>query len=248
MEKKFKNCTKYYTHFNGGRPFIVYIKKDVCIYSNSEYDDSDKNSIQYESIVPEEIFIGTSPKIKMTEFSKGYGKKFDGNSILLNIKNYKYLFVGEKIIEFTTKKDKIIDFISPVGNNDVPYPCALGEKYIYCFCYPHGYFLKKDLDIKHNNFADIDIDDLFDTLNMYAPFANSFANLFANSFNKSSNSKMSDINMTIKEFKKIMELSVDDIPVLILKNLCRIFKVTRSGTKSDMITRLEKVANLKFNK
>ena len=192
------------------------------------------------SYKPEETFVGISPKIKMTEFSGGFGKKFNGNSILLSLGKNKYVFIGQKIIEFTTKKDKIIDFVSPVGNNDVPYPFAIGEKYVYSFSYPNGYFLKKDLDFNFDNFKNSNIDNLFDKLFMYGPFAKPLKN--------KSLDKSSDINMTIKEFKKIMELHVDDISFSTLKNICGVFRVAKSGTKSELIYRLEKLRGLKFKK
>ena len=63
-------------------------------------------------------------------FSKGYGKKFDGNTILLHIDSNKYVYIGDNIFEF--KIDDIInEYYSPVGNNDVPYPIALGSNNIY---------------------------------------------------------------------------------------------------------------------
>ena len=36
----------------------------------------------------------------MTNFSGGYGPKFDGNSILLQIDSNKYVFVGHNLYEF----------------------------------------------------------------------------------------------------------------------------------------------------
>jgi len=113
----------YETHFNGGRPFLVNIKSDnsVDIINNVAKD-------KVLSYKPQEIFIGKSPKNKMTEFSGGFGDKFDGNSILLELKQladnkYDYRFIGSSIISFEAPKIKT--FISPVGNNDVPYPYAI---------------------------------------------------------------------------------------------------------------------------
>ena len=45
---------------------------------------------------------------------------------------YKYLYIGSEIYSFNTiEDDVIIDYFSDIGNNDVPYPYAIGEKYIY---------------------------------------------------------------------------------------------------------------------
>ena len=41
--------------------------------------------IWVDKLKPKKVFIGKSVKNEMTKFSGGYGKYFDGNSILLNI-------------------------------------------------------------------------------------------------------------------------------------------------------------------
>ena len=142
----------YLIHDNGGRPFQVIISgKRVYVYrvakklSDEEFDKwmDGKKSINfskqlkyYSELITEfknvkKIFIGKSVKNEMTKFSGGYGKSFDGNSILLNLSKNKYVYIGESIYSFETKNDKILEYHSPVGNNDVPYPVAVGEKYVY---------------------------------------------------------------------------------------------------------------------
>jgi len=56
-------------------------------------------------------------------------KSLRGNSILLKVKN-KYVYIGEEIYEFKIN-DEIIEYYSPIGNNDVPYPVAFGKENIY---------------------------------------------------------------------------------------------------------------------
>lgn len=75
-------------------------------------------------------FIGESPLNAITRFSGGDGEEFDGNSMLFEIAPQTYIFVGSVIIEFHTE-DEIVSFVSPVGNNDVPYPLAVGTKNTY---------------------------------------------------------------------------------------------------------------------
>ena len=60
----------------------------------------------------------------MTRFSEGYGGEFDGNTILLNIGAGMYVHVGGRVILFKAQSP-IVEFHSPVGNNDVPYPYAV---------------------------------------------------------------------------------------------------------------------------
>ena len=124
----------YYTHDNGGRPFKVVIDdKKVYVYKYKKYDEHTNTFLYSEKPIKYEkknhfkcinIFIGKSPKNPRTIYSGGYGSKFTGNSILLQITKNKYVFIGDKIFSFTSKSE-IKKFISPVGNNDVPYPYAV---------------------------------------------------------------------------------------------------------------------------
>ena len=55
-----------------------------------------------------------------------------GNSILLHVSPQKYIYVGEQIYSFAPLDgDTIKAYYSPLGNNQVPYPYAVGEKYVY---------------------------------------------------------------------------------------------------------------------
>lgn len=145
IKEKLKDYKTYFIHDNYNRLFLVYVKnKIIHIYkrpSNKYYISKNdlslidnKNKCFYIELVNtykcKKIFVGQSPKCDTTLFSKGYGKKFDGNSILLHIDSNKYVYIGDSIFEF--KIDDIInEYYSPVGNNDVPYPIALGSNNIY---------------------------------------------------------------------------------------------------------------------
>ena len=84
--------------------------------------------IEYKHVV--KIHIGKSQLNEMTEFSGGYGPKFDGNTILVEISKNRYVYISNKIIEFPLK-DHVIKYYSSVGNSDVPYPIILGETNVY---------------------------------------------------------------------------------------------------------------------
>lgn len=132
-------------HDNGGRPFKVDISSKVDVYkqiSNDVYE-----STPFLTLQPQRIFVGTSPLIPMTEFSDGYGPEFDGNSILLEMdpKEKTYIFIGSEIFSFQSF-DKIVKFVSPVGNNDVPYPYAIDE------C-GNCYLLLEDVVLKLGSFT-----------------------------------------------------------------------------------------------
>ena len=66
-------------------------------------------------------------KNEFTKFGGGYGPEFDGNSILIHVHENEYIFVGHRIFSFRPAFP-IVDFKSPVGNNDVPYPYALASR------------------------------------------------------------------------------------------------------------------------
>jgi len=118
------NKYTYLTHNNGDRPYRITIKESKLIIINDN-----NNNEEILSINTNKIWIGESPLTKMTEFSGGYGPKFKGNSILLYIDNY-YIFIGHKVYSFKTEYE-IINYVSEVGNNDVPYPYAVDTENNY---------------------------------------------------------------------------------------------------------------------
>ena len=83
----------------------------------------------------------------MTEFSGAANNSsdFDGNALLLEVEDRRYVYIsGLEITEFETS-DKVIACISLMGNNMVPYASIL-EKYTY-FLY-HRYKLLKTIKFK----------------------------------------------------------------------------------------------------
>jgi hypothetical protein len=119
--------TEYLIHDNGGRPFRVCITdKHVRVDKIISIDDDDvikKHKTLFEWKDVANIFIGPSPKNRMTLFSGGYGPRFLGNTILLHMKDLTYIWIGECIYQFDALFP-ITTFVSPVGNSDVPYPFA----------------------------------------------------------------------------------------------------------------------------
>jgi hypothetical protein len=127
----------YLIHDNGGKPFVVYLaaaddqgNRGVAVYA-VPYDDEDTwpTRDRYVSQVWEGVasvvWVGTSPRNSMTEFSGGHGPAFDGNSILLKLArdSFGYVHIGRSIRSFVAA-NPIVSFTSPVGNSDVPYPYA----------------------------------------------------------------------------------------------------------------------------
>lgn len=120
----------YYTHDNGGRPFKVVIddKKVVKIYKqirNNDDDDTyeDTPSFTYEA---ENCFIGV-----------------EGNSILLEMEDGEYIFIGTKIFIFEAYAP-ITEFVSPIGN---PYAIDKDNNY---------YLLIEDVVLEDPQFSHFD--------------------------------------------------------------------------------------------
>ena len=78
------------------------------------------------------FFIGKSKVCEMTDFSGADDSSgFDGNDFLLECENNEYVYIsGLEIFKFKTD-DKIIDYISLIGNNMIPFTFAVGEKDTY---------------------------------------------------------------------------------------------------------------------
>ena len=74
----------------------------------------------------------------MTEFSGAYdNSSCEGKTISLECKDKEYVYIsGLEILKFKTY-DKIIDYISLMGNHMYPYAFAIGEKYTYVISLPY---------------------------------------------------------------------------------------------------------------
>ena len=114
---------------------IVYIyKKKICKFDPPLFKFQAKN-----------IFIGTSKVCPMTEFSgsASNSSEFDGNTLLVECENNEYVYIsGLEITKFKID-DKIIDYISLMGNNMIPHANMIAEKHTY-FLYHHYKFIEYD--------------------------------------------------------------------------------------------------------
>ena len=96
---------------------VVIIDANVYVYKDEKY----KFDPSFLSFQAENISIGKSKVCPMTEFSIGGDKiDFDGNTLLLECEDNENLYIsGLDKFKFMTD-DKIIDYISLMGNNVVP--------------------------------------------------------------------------------------------------------------------------------
>jgi hypothetical protein len=241
IKAKYAGYKTYFTHFNGNRPYLVYIKnKNVAIYNvpenvmidNEMFNSNDCNWM-YINLVKKykvkNVFIGKSPVIRMTYSSSGYGKYFDGNTILLQLKNNNYIYI-ERNIQKIKINDTIKEYYSFVGYNDVSYPMAIGEKNVYFFNYPRGYLPLTEFH-KYKNGTDLQI--TFNRGKKLSPFLMPF-----------NEDKKTKKIMSFEEFKKIRNKSLNEITLTQMKKIAKMYNVITSGTKKELANRIEKMRNV----
>lgn len=179
-----QNKTVYKTHFNGGKPFKVYImnKAEVEVYKYvqlkemSDFYDTKHTKINKNVIkITKTLKNGMKPPTDEDLFTYKFSIKFDnvkkifvpeeadkfaiGNTILLLLDNNKYVYIGAKIYTFETKdNDKITEYHSYIGNNDIPYPIAISKK--------RAYFMLDDVYVDKAEFP-VDIDWRIDAYNYF---------------------------------------------------------------------------------
>lgn len=134
--KENKKVEVYIIIDNGGCPYkVVYNNIDnnivVHIYEIDHNATEENGDITFKKDIlfeyhPLKIFVGTSPKTKITEFSGGYGPEWDGNSILLYMGSNKYIHISKKISSFDSIGN-ITSFISLIGGSQIIYSYAIDE-------------------------------------------------------------------------------------------------------------------------
>lgn len=126
----------YQIHSNGGRPYTVEVTPHlITVYENIfDEDGEDENekwkqgdvivSFKYLS-----VFIGDNDLEDHNYAPKGEAV---GNTILVRRYGGRYTYIGDEIYTFSLQQgDRIVSYYSPVGNSDVPYPYAIGQKNVY---------------------------------------------------------------------------------------------------------------------
>ena len=81
----------------------------------------------------------------MTEFTgaANNNSEFDGNTLLIECEKNEYVYIsGLELTKFKID-DKIIDYISLMGNNMIPHAIMIGQRYTY-FLYHRYKFIESD--------------------------------------------------------------------------------------------------------
>ena len=132
----------YMVQYNYRSRYLIVINENtyVSVYKNQKY----KFDQPFLSFRAKNIFIGKARVCQKAEFSGALNNpNFDGNTILLECEDRKYVYISElEIFEFRID-DKNLDYISLMGNNMMPCTFAIGEKYTY-FISTHYKFIEND--------------------------------------------------------------------------------------------------------
>jgi hypothetical protein len=137
--------TRFVTVNNGANLWVVedFPKENRAIIYKKNLDDEVKvTEMKYNALFPSDK--------SSAKFAEDWSK---GNTVLIQKSKEKFIIVYDNISEFELESgDTIEKFMSPIGNNDSPYPYIIGKKNIY-FIYESGFFqyVKREL-------IDLDVD------------------------------------------------------------------------------------------
>jgi hypothetical protein len=121
----------YSVLFNGGTPFRVrYNKNTLQLFNLHNADGDDMGEIlqnpPLRQFAIKSAFVGMNDRAPVKHRTASAG-----NSMLFLLTNGKYLYVGHDVYEFNACEDEIVSYHSPIGNNAVPYPYAVGKRRTY---------------------------------------------------------------------------------------------------------------------
>jgi len=135
MANQTRKGKEYKIHDNGGNPFFVYVDgKSVDVFKNMNTWNQEHGEVynppkELFHVKADTVFIGK--KSPNGDYDGLPSKDGIGNSILLQLGS-KYRYIGHEIYDFSpVKDDVIVEYYSNIGNNDVPYPYAVGKTHVY---------------------------------------------------------------------------------------------------------------------
>lgn len=119
----------YNNHGNIPLKVIIHSEMKICqIFRKDSFGELSSEPVQV--IKFKKVYIGKSPVNRLTLKSGCSGSDFNGNSILLQIRKRKYIFIGHQVFEFYSES-KIKIFCSPMGRGEIPYPFAITKTNIF---------------------------------------------------------------------------------------------------------------------
>lgn len=145
----------YQVHDNGGRPFTVLVDEQVRGRVRVFNTRTRKDASGFPEYCGPDVYLRKPPRadelvlawenlarIWVAQCPSLYAGESEsiGNSLLLALPDsgngHEYIHIGYNVFRFRTR-EPVIDFESPIDNNDVPYPAALSEN--------EGFFLAEQM-------------------------------------------------------------------------------------------------------
>ena len=141
LKRKLNEEKTYYTNDEGSIPFKIIVNTNHTIIYKEKVLESSNYDIFVQKYEPIEIHIGNSHINILCD-----NDKYEGNSILLKVKNnkkqnvdnnlinhndYKYIYIGHNVYEFEIESDDTFEYFYSVVDEDISYPILLGKNNIY---------------------------------------------------------------------------------------------------------------------
>lgn len=158
-QPKVEEKQTYFTHDNGGRAFKVEFKTGEPIFifideSDLEIDDIDEKD---ERRFTEKVFTIEKYEKVFVGFDSCDKEWSIGNSILVHIDKFNYIYIGTSIYSFEAN-DEIVQYNSPVGRSDVIYSwCIDKSNMIYLLIENRKFICTKE---QIESFDDFSVSDL----------------------------------------------------------------------------------------
>lgn len=133
-----KSSKTYKIHDNGGTPYTI-------------QDYPSKKELR---VLPESGKPKTIKYVKLwlsSPASKKFGDWTAGNTVLIQTKSG-YIHIGREIWNLKLPGDEVVEYMSPIGNNDVPYPYIIGTNNIY-FMLDMVYLPKELLNLEEDVYS-----------------------------------------------------------------------------------------------
>ncbi len=112
---------EYIIKYNYSEPYKVLINGTHAQVLKAQDHEIYKLILEQDFV---QVFIGKS---------ESDGSEYDGNTILIQESEYSYVWIGDRIIRFMAY-EQIIEYKSPLGPNEVPYPWAVDSRgWVYLF-------------------------------------------------------------------------------------------------------------------
>ena len=115
----------YQVHDGEKRPFRVFVDEaqKIAVLTSTSRSTCINKLFHFER-----LFIGKSPKNRLTSSEGTHGPAFDGNTLLflMDRHRHQYLYVGPQVYMFHSQVP-IVKYVSAVTDDDRPYPYAVDQ-------------------------------------------------------------------------------------------------------------------------